>query len=140
MVTGSHIKAHLNGVKFFAFGEEILKEHEAEIEQIYSSIKEKVTFDEFDLKMLVYEERAKEEYINYLISKANHSYPRWKIVVDAGNGAQSDVAPYVLKYLGFDVIELNTSIQEDLLSRDTEVEGDFADLQEKVRRLRLILE
>jgi phosphomannomutase/phosphoglucomutase len=133
MVTGSHIKAHLNGVKFFAFGEEILKEHEAEIEQIYSSIKEKVPFDEFDLKMVVYEEKAKEEYINYLISKANRSYPKWKIVVDAGNGAQSDVAPYVLKYLGFDVIELNTSIQEDLLSRDTEVEGDFADLQEKVR-------
>lgn len=133
MVSGSHIKPHLNGVKFFAFEEEILKEHESEIEEIYSSLKEKEPYQDIDLKLVIYEERAKEEYVNYLIGKAKKPYPKWKVVVDAGNGAQSDVAPYVLKYLGLDVVELNTSIQENFLSRDTEVEGDFLDLQEKVK-------
>ena len=33
MVTGSHVKAELNGMKFFAFNEEILKSHEEEIRQ-----------------------------------------------------------------------------------------------------------
>lgn len=136
MVSGSHIKPHLNGVKFFAFKEEILKEHEAEIEEIYFSLKEKENFRDVDSKLIIYEERAKEEYINYLIEKAKRPYPKWKVVVDAGNGAQSDVAPYVLRYLGLDVVELNTSIQENFLSRDTEVEGDFADLQQKVKEVK----
>lgn len=133
MVSGSHIKPELNGVKFFAFGEEILKEHEKQIEEIYFSIKEKVSCSDFDSKQVIYEEKAKEEYINYLISKADLPFPNWKVVVDAGNGTQSEVMPYVLKNLGLEVIELNTSVQENFLSRDTEVEGDFKDLQKKVK-------
>ena len=46
MVSGSHIQPHLNGVKFFAFDEEILKKHEAEIETIYKSIKNKIRYRE----------------------------------------------------------------------------------------------
>lgn len=133
MVSGSHIKPHLNGVKFFAFGEEILKEHEAQIEEIYKQIKEKITFnDKFHLA--VKENRAREAYQEYLLSLKKYDYPGWKVVVDPGNGAQSDVAPWVLKQMGLKVIEINASIQGEFYSRDTEVENDFKDLQEKVRQ------
>jgi len=41
MITGSHVRKDFNGVKFFVFFGEILKDDEKEIEQIYSDIKEK---------------------------------------------------------------------------------------------------
>lgn len=134
MITGSHIKAHLNGVKFFAFGEEILKEHEKEIEEIYTKIKTKVEYKNLSSK-ITNEDRAKNSYQNYLLSMVKQKLPHWKVVVDPGNGAQSDVAPWVLTRLGLEVVEINSSIQENFLSRDTEVEGDFGDLQAKVKEV-----
>src|SRR5581483_1387077 len=132
MVTGSHIKADLNGLKFFAFGEEILKEHEAEIDRIYAVIKGQVDVNKIEkqeFESVTDEDRARESYIEYLISKANKPYPEWKVVVDPGNGAQSETIPQVLKLLGLRVIDINTDIQKNFMSRDTEVEGDFKDLQ-----------
>ena len=39
MITGSHIAPQFNGIKFFALKEEITKDHEQEIEEIYNSLK-----------------------------------------------------------------------------------------------------
>ncbi|HSX48903.1 MAG TPA: hypothetical protein VLE44_01440 [Candidatus Saccharimonadales bacterium] len=135
MVSGSHIKADLNGLKFFAFGEEILKEHEAEINKIYNEIKDKVRVagKKLNLNEVRAETRANESYIEYLTSKAIRPYPKWRVVVDPGNGAQSEVAPQTLKILGLDVVDMNTDIQLNFLSRDTEVEGDFVELQKRVK-------
>jgi phosphomannomutase/phosphoglucomutase len=131
MVSGSHIKPHLNGLKFFAFGEEIQKDHEAKIDKIYADIKENVKYLDKS-EIMVPDDSAPGSYQDYLVSKAKLPYPAWKVVVDPGNGAQSDVAPWVLRQLGLDVIELNASVQGEFYSRDTEVEGDFKGLQETV--------
>jgi phosphomannomutase/phosphoglucomutase len=131
MVSGSHIKPHLNGLKFFAFQEEISKEHEVKIEKIYQELKEKVKFSDKS-EVITPDDSALLAYKDYLVSKAVLPYPAWRVVVDPGNGAQSDAAPWVLRQLGLDVIELNASVQGEFYSRDTEVEGDFAELQEKV--------
>ena len=132
MVSGSHIQPHLNGVKFFAFEEEILKAHESEITEIYYEIKDsKIFIPPPDAERHI-ESRAKEEYQNYLISHSMKNYPKWKVVVDAGDGAQSDTMPQVLKLLDLDVVEMNTTIQGVFYSRDTEVFGDYNDLQEMV--------
>lgn len=131
MISGSHIKPHLNGIKFFANKEEISKEYEAELEQIYSQIREKTEAIDFSDR-IVFEERAKNAYQEMLLSLANTPYPLWKIVVDSGNGATSDTLPQVYKTMGLNVIEINTNVQEEFMSRDTEVEGDFKQLQEKV--------
>ena len=131
MVSGSHIKPHLNGLKFFALGEEIQKEHEAKIDKIYVDIKENVKYLDKS-EIMVPDDSASGSYQDYLVSKAKLPYPAWKVVVDPGNGAQSDVAPWVLRQLGLDVIELNASVQGEFYSRDTEVEGDFKGLQETV--------
>lgn len=135
MVSGSHVKPHLNGLKFFAFGEEILKEHEEEIQNIYNLEMDKVNFESVDDQKLghpIEDNTARTSYIEYLISKAKTPFPRIKIVIDAGNGAQSEVAPELLNRLGFEVVELNTNIQNEFMSRDTEVSGDFEELQKKV--------
>jgi phosphomannomutase / phosphoglucomutase len=134
MVTGSHIKADLNGLKFFAFGEEILKQHEAEIQKIYYEEENKVDVKYVKIKEAPHiEDKARSSYIDYLTSSAHAPYPKWKIVVDPGNGAQSETMPEVLRMLEQNVISMNVDIQNNFLSRDTEVEGDFADLQRKVR-------
>lgn len=131
MVSGSHIKPHLNGLKFFALGEEIQKEHEVKIDKIYADIKGKVGFSDKS-EVMVSDDSAASSYKDYLVSKAKLPFPAWRVVVDPGNGAQSDVAPWVLRQLGLDVIELNASVQGEFYSRDTEVEGDFKELQERV--------
>ena len=41
--------------------------------------------------------------------------------------------PEVLRLLGLDVVELNASVQGQFYSRDTEVEGDFEELQRVVK-------
>lgn len=131
MVSGSHIKADLNGVKFFFQKGEILKSHETEIEEIYNSLKNKVDPIKSKEDPLL-SEKAKEEYKDLLRNMASKSYPKWKIVVDAGDGAQSDTFAIVLKELGINVVEQNTTIQGQFFARDTENEEDYAELKERV--------
>jgi len=134
MISGSHIKPHLNGIKFFAFGEEILKEHEVELEKIYEFLKNKQEYRE-GMEFEIHDENAaNDEYVEYLIGKANLPYPMWKVVVDPGDGAQSDVMPAFLKRVGLEVVEMNSTIQGLFYSRDTEAKGDFADLQKRVKK------
>lgn len=133
MVSGSHISAQLNGLKFFAFQEEILKKHEQEISEIYFKIKKKVLFRKKEL-LVEEENRANEEYQEMLLRLAIEEYPKWKLVIiDAGNGGQSDTMPHILARLGINVKEINTSVQGKFIARDTEVEGVLADLQKSVK-------
>ena len=135
MVSGSHIKADLNGVKFFVFSEEILKENEKEIEQIYEKNKNKIKYLSHN-KNVTNENRANEAYQDYLFELAQKPLPAWKVVVDAGDGAQSDTIPQVLKRLGLEVIELNCSIQGVFYARDTEIESDYSGLINKVKEVK----
>lgn len=132
MITGSHIKDYLNGIKFFAFDGEISVAHEKEIDKIYLEIKNKVKYRK-PKHVQEIENRATEEYKKLLLDLASKTYPKWIIVADPGDGAQSDVMPIVLKELGIDVIELNTTIQGEFFARDTENEPDFEGLKNKVR-------
>lgn len=130
MVSGSHITQNLNGLKFFAFGEEILKEHEQEITDIYQEIKIKVIYRR--AKTSIEEEnRANENYEEMLV-KMGLPYPRWKAIVDPGNGAQSDLMPRVLKRLGLTVVAINDELQGGFIARDTETQNVLEELQKKV--------
>lgn len=130
MITGSHVKKELNGIKFFAFKEEISKIHEKEIENIYQDLKEKVS--PVSVKEIPKEEKAKLSYIEMLLALAEKPYPSWRIILDGGNGAQTEVIPQVLEELKLKVIKINSDLGKPILSRDTETEGAFAELQKKV--------
>ncbi len=135
MVTGSHIKAHLNGLKFFAFDDEILKEHEREIQTIYNQQKNLFSYKEAPSNKanLIAAGNHSKDYISYILAKAEPTNRQLKIVVDAGNGAQSIIAPEILRKLGHNVITMYTNTNDTLLSRDTEVSGDFIELQKRVK-------
>lgn len=129
-ITGSHITADLNGIKFFAFDEEILKNHEKEIEKIYYRLKNKVAFKK--RKISVREDNsARMEYEEMLV-KLGGKLPNWKVVVDPGNGAQSELMSKVLERIGLKVMAINDHLQGDFMSRDTEKKGDFDQLQKRV--------
>lgn len=132
MVSGSHIVGGMNGIKFFAFGDEILKVHEAEIEKIYADEKEKVQYEE--LGHLEQENRANDLYKDLLVGQADGPYPSWKVVIDPGNGSQSVVMPEVFKRLNINAVVINTNMQEEFVARDTEAGTGFEDLQELVKK------
>jgi phosphomannomutase / phosphoglucomutase len=132
MITGSHIKANLNGIKFFVNKEEILKKDEEEIQKLYFKLKEEIDHNIAPPAESHPDLKAAEEYKEMLLRLADGPYPAWKVVVDPGDGAQSDVMPQVLSALGIRVHELNTTIQGDFFARDTENEEDFAPLKRKV--------
>lgn len=133
MVTGSHIKEELNGLKFFAFKEEILKEHESEITKIYQELREKIVYQKRDIKV-TREDKAGRLYGEMLIKLATKPFPSWKVVVDLGNGAQSEIIPKVLKRLNLKVIVINnTPIPKKFMTRDTEAGETFKEVANLIR-------
>ncbi len=130
MVSGSHIAQNLNGLKFFAFQEEILKKHEKEISNIYQEINKNALYRQAKIS-IEEENRANESYEEMLV-KMGSQYPRWKVIVDPGNGAQSDLMPRVLKRLGLTVVAINDELQGGFIARDTETQNVLVDLQKKV--------
>ncbi|MFZ5366389.1 MAG: hypothetical protein ACOZBZ_03835 [Patescibacteria group bacterium] len=131
MITGSHIKEDLNGIKFFALKEEILTSHEKEIEKIYQDLKEKVSLP-LEAPKIEIEEKARIDYQEMLLKLADLPYPSWRAVLDTGNGAQTEVMSEVLEKLGVEAIKINSDLNLPILTRDTETEGAFLDLQKRV--------
>lgn len=131
MITGSHIDITSNGVKFFAFKEEIDKTHEAEITEYYYQIKDQVPAVSYP-SAVTYDQRGLNNYIESLIALADGPYPKWRLVFDPGNGGQTEAIRTVLRELGIEFLSENDNIQEPLISRDTESDGAFASLQESV--------
>lgn len=133
-VTGSHVQKELNGLKFFAFDEEILKKHEVEITQIYQRIKEKVPYQKRAIEVTA-EEKASRLYEKMLLDLSNGDFPDWKVVVDPGNGAQSIIIPRVLKNLGLKVKAINTEPTADrFMARDTESSEVFSQVASLIKK------
>lgn len=133
MITGSHIRADFNGIKFFTFYKEILKEQEKEIEQIYEEIKNKIIFV-YNGNMSS-ENRANVLYQKMLFGLAN-KYTNWKIVIDLCNGCQSSIMPGLFEMRGLDVTVINNvPISEKFIARDTEAKDAVNELIEKVQEI-----
>jgi phosphomannomutase/phosphoglucomutase len=132
MISGSHIKKELNGIKFFVNEEEITKVHEKEIERIYYQSKEEQQYlpQKINLKK---EQEAWKTYFNLLFNLAKPPYPSWKIVVDAGNGTQSLIIPKLLEKLRFTVVKINCNLGKGLVVRDMEVSDSFGEMAQIVK-------
>ena len=135
MVTGSHIAADLNGVKFYAHEEEISFDDQKEIEEIYHRIKgkEKPTDKEPEVHL---ESRAKRLYTELLLKLAQKPYRKWKVGLDTANGSQSVVIPDLLKNLGLEVVQINCDPQKNFIARDTDTDdkAELGSLKEAVKK------
>lgn len=132
MVTGSHNPAEYNGFKI-CVGKETIHGHQ--IQEI-RSLMEKLVKDQpqaghvgktSDFEIIP-------QYINYV---AKHTQPlkKKKIVVDAGNGTASTVAPELFKKLGAEVIPLFCELDGRFPNHhpDPTVPENLKDLVAKIR-------
>ncbi|RKX69077.1 MAG: phosphomannomutase/phosphoglucomutase [Spirochaetes bacterium] len=127
MVTASHNPAEYNGFKI-TLGEipvspENLKELEKKIEKK----------DFIDLKGSVREYSIEKEYENFVLPLIQPQR-KLKVVIDAGNGAMSELAPDIFSKAGHEVLELFCSFDGRFPNRgpNPAVYGNLDLLQEKV--------
>ncbi len=122
MITGSHIKASMNGLKFINNEEEISKVEEADIERIYDEIKDEVSNKDFSKRDAVSDfcetNNANDCYTNFLKKHAK-DYRSLKIVIDVRNSCHKKTMISVLTQAGAEVISL-TKEQEKFIALDTE--------------------
>jgi len=128
MITGSHVKESMNGLKFYIRGEEVSKNQEKEIENLFAQLAPLLR-PQGQEGEIVLEQQAARDYQAMLQKLAEGDFPGMKVVLDAGNGTQSEVMPQVLRRLGARVLEVSCDITKPLLSRDTETEGSFETLR-----------
>lgn len=129
MVTGSHIDIKSNGVKFFALKEEITKAHESEIESIFDN----VSFQPLDTKyQILNTDLGFTNYLENLLAHLELPVKMKKIVLDTGNGGQTEVIKTLFREANIPFVAINDHLQDTLLSRDTESDGSFQELSEKV--------
>jgi len=109
MVTGSHIPPERNGIKFFLpDGNEVYGEIEKEIEDMYFNENfKRVSWNEIGK---IYNTDAVKFYKEMLLNEGIKADKPLTIVVDLGHGAQSIVAPFVLRGLGHKIITMNAQM------------------------------
>ena len=112
MVTASHNPAEYNGFKFMLGALPIAPE---EIEGIAQDV-----FEGLELQVLpgtIEQRNILDEYETFLITSVVR-LKRRRVVVDAGNGSLSEMAPRVLAHLGLDVVPLFCSPDGSFPNRD----------------------
>jgi len=129
MVTGSHIDVNSNGVKFFALKEEITKAHESEIESLFSQINSTILNSQFSI---LNSDLGFNNYLENLLAHLELPVKINKIVLDPGNGGQTEIIKSLFREANIPFIAINDHLQEPLISRDTESDGSFKALSEMV--------
>ena len=127
MITGSHNPADQNGLKIVMNQETIAAGGIAEI-------RDRVIKGSFsEGKGMLTSEEVIPAYVDEVLHDIAISVPL-RIVIDAGNGATSDIAPALLEELGCEVIPLNCVVDGSFPGHppDTSNEDNLAQLAEKV--------
>lgn len=106
VISASHNSMEYNGIKFFnSNGYKLADEIEERIENIILNKSEEVplpTGKKMGRRIRL--KKAAQEYIDYIVSTTDADLSGMKIVLDCANGAASEVAPWVFKLLGAEVI------------------------------------
>ncbi|MDA2985189.1 MAG: phosphoglucosamine mutase, partial [Actinomycetota bacterium] len=134
MISASHNSAPDNGIKFFARGGGKLDD----------GLEEKIEArlgEPWDRPIgagvgrIVFDEKARDLYINHLLSTISTPFQGIKVVVDCANGAASLVAPEVLIRAGAEVVAINAE-PNGMNINENSGSTDMASLIEKVRRVK----
>jgi phosphoglucosamine mutase len=134
MISASHNCAPDNGIKFFARGGGKLDD----------GLEEKIEArlgEPWDRPIgagvgrIVFDEKARDLYINHLLSTISMPFQGIKVVVDCANGAASFVAPEVLIRAGAEVVAINAE-PNGMNINENSGSTDMASLIEKVRQVK----
>ena len=106
MISASHNPMPDNGIKFFARGGGKLDDAlEAKIEARLGEPWDRPIGKE--VGRIINDEKAKENYLQHLLSTIKTNFAGLKVVVDCANGAASYVAPEMLRRAGAEVVAIS---------------------------------
>ena len=99
MITGSHNPKNYNGFKI------VINDVPISGLEILSLLSDKPT-NKKNIGKEVYKKNLEDEYIQEVLSQSSESPKKIKVVLDCGNGSAGEIAPKLIRALGYDVIEL----------------------------------
>ncbi|MEA5004267.1 MAG: phosphoglucosamine mutase [Christensenella sp.] len=106
VISASHNTVEYNGIKFFnSSGYKLADEIEDRIENIILNDAEEIpqpTGKKIGRRVRL--KKAAQDYIDFVVETTDVSLEGLKIVLDCANGAASEVAPWIFKLLGAEVI------------------------------------
>ena len=106
VISASHNTVEYNGIKFFnSNGYKLADEIEDRIENIIMNHSEEVpqpTGKKIGRRVRL--KKAAQDYIDCVVESTDGSLDGLKVVLDCANGASSEVAPWIFKLLGAEVI------------------------------------
>lgn len=111
MISASHNPYYDNGIKIFdAKGKKLSSDIEELIEVYMDSPTDHLPkFSGAKLGALIDGSDLREEYVNFLVSKAKFNFANLHILVDCANGSASNIAPQVFKRLGINAEFINNN-------------------------------
>lgn len=131
MITGSHIKASMNGLKFINSNEEISKDEEKQIEEAYDHVvsqqldsnsstkRSEKPWEHISKSPNFAETNNANQAYNEFLKKHARGYSGLKIVLDIRNSCHQKTMPFVLDDAGANVILLPQT-QQGFIALDTE--------------------
>lgn len=138
-VTASHNSAEWNALKFFnSLGEFITRQQYNRLEKNVSQLKPAyVAYDK--LGAVTFDEGAIERHIKKVlklkaVSPGSVKKRKYRVVVDAVNGAGSEALPSLLERMGVEVIRLNCKNNGDFVHNPEPVAKNLVQLGRAVRR------
>ena len=136
VITASHNPSEYNGLKFLQKDGTFLSPDQCN--NLFASVdnQETVKKSKFIGKVSVYNS-ANEEHINkvfdaHCIESDNINSKKFKVVIDAVNGAGSDILPQLLKSLGCEVIMINCNGNGNFTRIPEPLAPNLKDLERKV--------
>ncbi|MEG0970275.1 MAG: phosphoglucosamine mutase [Acidaminococcaceae bacterium] len=104
----SHNPFEYNGIKFFSrTGHKLPDSVEDEIENIVSTpVDYQKTPTGSSIGQVIVEAGMASQYVNHIVQSADTKLNGLKVVMDCANGANSEIAPMILRALGAEVVSL----------------------------------
>ena len=99
MITGSHNPKNYNGFKI------VINDVPISGLEILSLLSDK-PINETNIGKEVYNKDVKDEYIQEVLSHSSKQPKKIKVVLDCGNGSAGEIAPKLIRSLGYEVIDL----------------------------------
>ncbi len=138
-ITASHNPLEWNALKFFSsLGEFITKAQYNRLEKIATG--GPIPFVPFDqLGKIVFDDKANDRHIKSVLKLKSISVPKirkakFKVVVDAINGAGSEAVPELLEKMGVKVIRLNCKGDGDFFRKPEPIPENLGQLGRMVKR------
>ena len=124
-VTGSHNPKNYNGFKI------VINDSPVSGIEILNLISDEFTNFKNPGNEIV-KKNIMDEYINEVISQADSSAQKMKIVVDCGNGSAGEIAPKLMRKLGHQVVELFCKIDGNFPNHHPDP-GKIENLQDLIK-------